>query len=246
MSNTRLVMSAGIRNVLRTKTVLVVMTPVLLICVVGVALLLCLLVISPEVAKDSPDRAVLENYLGLIVYTSAFITIGITLNSTIFQAMVREKARGNLSALLATPLEVNDIWLGKSLALFIPGLVLTVILTVLTWVVINVIYFVPDLGFIINWQMVVNSLVFVPLIYLLLGLLVHLIGFVNKPATGNLVAQIFLPVAINLFAQLVAQGVMVTNSWLFMLLNFGIAAACGIAILLIKPRLDREAIMLSS
>jgi ABC-type Na+ efflux pump permease subunit len=246
MSNIRLVMSAGIRNVLRMKTVLIVMMPVLLICVFGVALLLCLLLISPEMEKASPDRAVLENYLGLIVYASAFITIGISFNSTIFQAMVREKARGNLSALLATPLEVTDIWMGKSLALFIPGLVLTVILTMLTWIIVNVIYFVPDIGFVINWQMVVNSLIGAPLIYLLFGLLVHLIGLVTKPATGNIVAQVFLPVAINLFAQLVAQGVIDANSWPFMLLNFGIAAACGIAILLIKPRLARETIILSS
>ncbi len=246
MSNIRLVTSAGIKNVLRMKTVIIVMVPVLLICVVGVALLLCLLVIGPEMENASPDRTILENYLGLIVYASAFITIGITLNSTIFQTMVREKSRGNLAALLATPLKVTDIWLGKSLALFLPGLILTVVLAVLSWIIVNVIYFVPDFGFIINAQMVVNSLVAVPLMYLLFGLLVHLIGFITRPATGNIIAQVFLPVVINLAAQLVARGVMDANSWQFMLMNFGIAAGCGVAILAVKPRLVKENIILSS
>ena len=246
MSNIRLVMSAGNKNVLRMKTVIVVMIPVLLICVVGVALLLCLLAIGPEMEKASPDRAILESYLGLTVYASAFLTIGITLNSTIFQTMVREKARGNLAALLATPMEVTDIWVGKSLALFIPGLVLTIVLAVLSWLIVNVIYFVPDFGFIINWQMVVNSLVAVPLMYLLFGLLVHLIGFITKPATGNIIAQVFLPVMMNLAAQLVVRGVMDANSWQFMLMNFGVAIACGVAILAVKPKLVKEKIILSS
>jgi ABC-type Na+ efflux pump permease subunit len=246
MNNIRLVMSTGNKNVLRMKTVIVVMIPVLLICVVGVALLLCLLAIGPEMAKASPDRAILGSYLGLTVYASAFITIGITLNSTIFQTMVREKARGNLAALLATPLEVTDIWVGKSLALFIPGLVLTIVLAVLSWFIVNVIYFVPDFGFIINWQMVVNSLIAVPLMYLLFGLLVHLIGFITKPATGNIIAQVFLPVMMNLAAQLVVRGVMDANSWQFMLMNFGVAIACGVAILAVKPKLVKEKIILSS
>lgn len=222
------------------------MMPVLLICVVGVALLFCLLMINPEMEKAVPNKGVLEGYLGLVLYASAFITIGITLNSTVFQAMVREKSRGNLTALLATPLKVTDIWLGKSLSLFLPGLVLTIILTCLCWIIINLIYFLPEPGFIINAQMVVNSLVAVPLIYLLFGLLVHLVGFVTKPATGNIIAQVFLPVMVNLAAQLVARGVMNANSWQFMIMNFGIAFVCGVAILAVKPKLAKEKIILSS
>jgi ABC-type Na+ efflux pump permease subunit len=227
------------------KTALMIMVPVMLICVVGVALLLCILLIAPELASASPDRALLEGYLGLALYTSSLISIGIMLNSTIFQTMVKEKARGNLEALLATPLKVTDIWVGKSLALFIPGLVVGILFTLLAWVVINLIYFLPDIGLVINPQMVVNSLIAVPLMYLFFGMLVHLVGFVTKPATGNVIAQVFLPVMANLAAQLVARGAMDANSWQFMVMNLGIAAVIGVIVLLVRRRLVAERIVLS-
>jgi ABC-type Na+ efflux pump permease subunit len=116
-----LVTTTGIKNVLRMRIVLVILIPITLICVVGIALLLCLLLIGPEAQSASPDKDLLEGYIGLILYSSTLISIGVTLNSLVFQTMVREKSRGNLAALLATPLKASEIWLGKSLALFIPG-----------------------------------------------------------------------------------------------------------------------------
>jgi ABC-2 type transport system permease protein len=245
VSNIGLVMSAGIKNVFRTKTVAIIMIPIILICVIGVALLLCILLIAPEVESAAPDRAALEGYLSLILYASSFITIGVTLNSLMFQTMVKEKSRGNLAALLATPLKVSDIWVGKSLALFIPGLVLGILLTVLTLVIVNVIYFVPDIGFLCRPGMLISSLVAVPLIYLFFGMLVHLVGLIAKPATGNVIAQVFLPVMANLVIQLAIRNVMDANSWQFMVLNLGIAMVIGIIVLAVRPRLIPERVVLS-
>ena len=193
MSNLGLVTSTGIKNVFRMKIVMAIMIPVMLICVIGVALLLCLLLIAPEAKSATPDRNLLEGYLGLALYASSVIAIGITLNSMLFQTIVREKSRGNLEALLATPLRVTDIWVGKSLALFVPGLALCILLTVLSWIIINAVYFLPDIGLVINPQMFINSLIAIPLMYLFFGMLVHMVGLVTKPQTGNIIAQIFLP-----------------------------------------------------
>ncbi len=194
----------------------------------------------------APDRALLESNLTLMLYSSSLLTIGITLNSLVFQTMVREKTRGNLAALMGTPLKLTDIWVGKSLSLFIPGLVLGIIFTSLTWLAINLIYFVPDIGFLITWEMVVVSLVVVPLIYLFFGLLVHLLGFITKSATGNVIAQIFLPVMANLGIQLAVRGVMTADSWQFLVLHLGIAAAAGVLVLVYKPRLTPEQVILSA
>lgn len=246
MSAVKTVMSAGIRSTFRHKIVPIVMVPILLICVIGVALLLCLLLIGPEVNSASPDRAFLESNLTLLLYSSSLITIGVTLNSIVFQTMVREKTRGNLAALMATPLKLTDIWVGKSLALFVPGLLLAIIFTALTLVVINLIYFVPDIGFLLNWEMLVLSLIAVPLIYLFFGLLVHLIGFTSKSATGNVVAQVFLPLMANLGIQLTVQGAMKADSWQFLVMHLAIAAVAGILVLACKPRLIPERVTLSA
>ena len=143
MNNIRLVTAAGIKNAFRMRTGMVILIVVALICVVGIALLMCILLIAPEMKSAVPNRDVIEAYLGVILYSSSLISIGVGLNSLVFQTMVREQARGNLAALMATPLKVFDIWLGKSLALFIPGFIIAIVLTILNLVIINAIYFLP-------------------------------------------------------------------------------------------------------
>ena len=246
MTNIRLVTAAGIKNAFRLKTGMMILIGVTLICVVGIALLMCILLIAPEMKSVVPDRAALEAHLGVILYSSSLISIGVGLNSLVFQTMVREQARGNLAALMATPLKVFDIWLGKSLALFIPGLVIAIVLTVLNLVIINVIYFLPDPGFICNWQMLVNSLVILPIMYFFFGMFVHLIGFTAKPVTGNIIAQVFLPVMANLMLQLAIRNVININSWQFIVLNLGLAIVLGVIILVLKSRLTPERVILAA
>jgi len=234
------------KNAFRMTTGMTILVSVTLICVVGVALLMCLLLIAPEMKSAAPDRAAVEGYLGLILYASSLISIGVALNSLVFQTMVREKTRGNLAALMATPLKVSDIWLGKTLALFVPGLVLAIVLTILTLIIINLIYFLPDIGFVVNWQMLVNSLVLVPLMYLFFGMFVHIIGLTTKPVTGNVIAQVYLPVIANVMIQLTARNVMSADSWQFMVMNLGLAAILGVVVLAMRSRLSPERVMLSA
>jgi len=246
MSNIRLVAVTSMKNAFRMKTGMVILVSVTLLLVVGIAFAICLALIVPEMESASPDRNVLEGYLGIMLYASSLISIGVALNSLVFQTMVREKTRGNLAALMATPLKISDIWLGKTLALFVPGLILAIILTLLVLVIINVIYFLPEFGFVIDWQMMVNSLVLVPVMYLFFGTFVHIIGLTTKPVTGNVIAQVYLPVIANVMFQLTMHDVMNANSWQFMVLNLGLAILLGISVLAVKSRLNPERVMLSA
>ncbi len=85
-----------------------------------------------------------------------------------FQSMTREKSRGNIESLMATPLSVKNIWIAKSLAVFIPGMVLGEILTLAALLAVNYIYFVPKMGFIYSHWIGLSSFLAVPLIYLCL------------------------------------------------------------------------------
>jgi ABC-2 type transport system permease protein len=239
-------MSAGMKNAFRMKAGMVILISITLICVIGVALLMCLLLIAPEMESAAPDRQVLEGHLGIILYASSLISIGVALNSLVFQTMVREKTRGNLAALMATPLKVSDIWLGKSLALFVPGLILAIALTLLTFFIVNAIYFLPNFGFVIDWQMMVNSLILVPSMYLLFGMFVHILGLTTKPMTGNVIAQVYLPVIANIMIQLTVRNAMSASSWQFMVMNIGLAVLMGVLVLIMRPRLDAENVMLSA
>jgi hypothetical protein len=245
MSNIGLIKSVGMKNFFRAKIVIALLVSIGLICVVGVAIIMCFLLIKPEVKAAVPDVKLLQEYLGLTLYASSLISIGVTLNSTLFQTMVKEKTRGNITALLATPLKATDVWVGKSLSIFLPGMVFSILMTVLTLVIVNVIFFLPDIGFICNWQMLVNSLVGIPLIYLFFGLLAHLVGFIARPATGNVIAQVFLPVLANIVIQLAVHHVMGANSWQFLAMNFGIAIVIGAIVLALRRQLITEKIILS-
>jgi len=245
MKDIGLIIITSIRNNLRLKIVLIVYISVVIICVLGIAITFCVFLIAPAMDAASPDRSELELYLGLIMYTTCFISLGVNLNAFAFQSMTREKSRGNIESLLATPLKVKDIWIAKSLAVFVPGLVLGEILTFIVLITVNYIYFVPSIGFLFTPWIAVSSFIAVPLIYLCLSLLVHLIGLTGKPATANVIVQVFLPVITTLMINLVIRHILDAASWPFALANLGVAAAAAIAVIFLQPRLKKEKIVLS-
>lgn len=238
--------NAGIKNNLRSRTLLVIFIGLAVMFVGGIAFIFCLLGISPAVAKGGLDmRSDLELYLGLILYTACMMGLGVDMNAFTAPSMTREKSRRNIESLLATPLKPKDIWLARSLAIFLPGLVVGEVLTIIALFAINYIYIVPEVGFLVTPWIAVSSFVMVPLIYFCLSLLVNLIGLTGSPNTGNVIVQVFLPVMVALVINVGLHHILDTTSWLFTLINLGIAAVIGIVIVFLYPRLTKERIVLS-
>lgn len=235
----------SIRNNLKSKALTIVFVCITLMIAAGLALFVCLLLITPAMKAPVPDRTQLELYLSLIMYSTCLICLGINLNMFAFQSMTREKSSGNIESLMATPLGVKDIWIAKSLAVFIPGMILGEILTFVALLAVNYIYFVPKIGFVYTHWIGLSSFLVVPLIYLCLSLLAHLIGLTGKPATGNVIVSIFLPVILSLMINLVIRHVLDAASWPFTLANFGIATFIAIIVIFLQPRITRERIVLS-
>jgi len=246
MSYTRIVMRASIRNNMRLKIALGILLSVTFICVAGVTILFCILLLEPGMGSAIPDRSRLEAYLGIIVYAASFLGVGITLNSFAFQSLVREKTRGNLQSLLATPVKPKDIWMGKSLSILVPGTIFGSALAVLVLVIVNAVYFLPDIGFVFNPWIALSSFVGVPLVYLALGLLVHLVGLTSRAANGNVIAQLFLPVMVNVMIQVAVHDIIDASSWLFLMANLGLATVIGTIIIGLRSRLTTENIILSN
>ncbi|MHB1346486.1 MAG: hypothetical protein ACYCXK_03245 [Candidatus Humimicrobiaceae bacterium] len=235
----------SIRNNLKSKVLIIVYICITLMIVVGLTLFFCLLLVVPAVNKLQPDRTQLELYLSLIMYTTFIICLGMNMNVFAFQSMTKEKSRGNIESLLATPLGVKNIWIAKSLAVFLPGMVLGEILTLASMLIVNYIYFVPKIGFVYSLWIGLSSFFAAPLVYLCLSFLVHLIGLTGNPATGNVIIQIFLPVILSLMINLMLRGVLDAGSWSFSFANFGIAFAIAIIIVILMPRITKERMVLS-
>jgi len=245
MRDIALIAAASIRNNLGSKVIIAVAIAVELICIIAVVVALCLLLIAPAMETDIPDRPALQTYLGVVVYAVCLVGLGVNLNAFGFHTMTREKSRGSIAALLATPLRASYIWIAKSLAVFLPGLVLGVVFALIALLAVNYVYFVPTIGFVFTPWIAISSFVALPLIYLSLSLLVHLIGLTGNPATGNVIVQVFLPVFATLIINLGVRHVLDAASWPFTLASLGLAAAIGIIAILLRPRLTAERIVLS-
>jgi hypothetical protein len=245
MKNIGLLVSASIRNNLRSKVALILYIFVTIICILGVTIALCYFLISPEMNKPSPDRSILELYLGLLMFSTCFISLGVNLNSFAFMSITREKFKGVIESLLATPFRPLDIWIAKSLAVFLPGLILGEVLTSIVLLVINYIYFVPSIGFVFNAWIAVSSFILAPLVYLCLSLLVHFIGLTGKPAVGNVIVQVFLPVFLSLMINLAVRYILDITSWSFALANLGVVILLLVVFISLRSRLNRERIVLS-
>jgi hypothetical protein len=146
---------------------------------------------------------------------------------------------------LATTLSAKKVWIAKSLAVFLPGMILGGILTLAALFAVNFIYFIPKAGFVFTGWIGVSSLIAVPLVYFCLSLLAHIIGLTGKPANGNIIAQIFLPVALTLMINLSVRNIVDAASWLFALANIGLALIIAIIVIFLMPRVTRQRIVLS-
>ncbi|MDD4923226.1 MAG: ABC transporter permease subunit [Dehalococcoidales bacterium] len=245
MSNTLLVMKFAIKNQLRMISTAIITLTIIFICVAGTIVILAALILNPEMEKAVPDMSVLENAIGLTLFCASFISIGIYASVFSYQSLVREKAGGNIQALLATPISTKEMWLGKSLAVFLPGLIFNFIMTVAAFLVLNIIYFAGDTGFVFTPWMFVSNLLAVPLLYLAVTMFVHIIGLVGKPVTANVIGQIFLPVMANVMIQLAVRSSLGASSWLFAIILLGTTAVTVIGISLLVRNLTAEKIMFS-
>jgi ABC-type Na+ efflux pump permease subunit len=245
MNKTLLVMKFAIKNQLRMVSTNVITLTIIFICVAGTIAILAALILNPEMAKAAPDMSVLENAMGVTLFCASFISIGIYSSVFSYQSLVREKARGNIQALLATPVSPQEMWLGKSLAVFIPGLIFTVAMTVAAFLILNLIYFTGDTGFVFTPWMFASNLIAVPLLYFAVTLFVHIIGLVGKPVTANVIGQIFLPVMANVMIQLAVRSSLGAGSWLFTVILLGTSAVIVIGMFPAYRTMTTERIILS-
>jgi hypothetical protein len=246
MKNIVLLTIAGLKDNLRLKTTSILYILITIMLLVALAVFLVIFLIAPELNSYRPNIAKLELYLGLIMYSASVLGLGVYLNSMGYTSMIREKSRGNIQSLLATTLNIKDIWLGKSIAVFIPGFILGELLTLITLITINYIYFVPTVGFLFNPWIAVSCFFAVPLIYFCLGLLVNLIGLRGKPANAMLTAQVFLPLLLSgMINLLLRSNILDGTSWSFTIANIGIAAIITIIVIFYQLCLSKEKIVLS-
>jgi len=160
--------------------------------------------------------------------------------------IIMEKIKRSLESLLCTPLSLKQICLGKTLAIFLPSLVLGWIFTFGSIVGINQVFIAPGLGRFImpGAAPLVAILVVVPAIIFFsssiivdLQLIITNIRWVNAALMGTIFAVSFGLSPVLKFGP---------ASWSIVFVSLGVAGILALIAFLLSPRVTKEGIVLSS
>ncbi len=191
-----------------------------------------------------------EPMLGLIIGLITYF-LPLTILMTFIWAfsglpVVKEKVNGNIASLTATTLTPKEIWWGKSLAIFIPGYLISIISTMIVLLAVNLSVIIPATGnFFLPLPLFLFSFIFNPL--LLLGLLLFIILFslANNPdiaITPSFLVGFGLMMGIPLG---MAMGKIDLASWSFSLWYLAGVVIVWIGIFILTRILTKENIVLS-
>ena len=246
MSSLTPMILANMRNSYRLKSAVFVMLGVAAFLIAGLIALVCVLVIVPETGSPNPNAAEVARYLGVIVYGAGLVAMGINLNVFTANNLVKEKAQRLFESILAGPVGVRTLWMAKTLAVFLPGLVLCEAFAIASFLGVNALIIAPRMGFLSSPAMIFNALALVPILYFPLCCLVLLVGLSANPIAGNVIANIAFAVLVTLVINLVIRAGLDVGSSVFTLVHLALAAGVGLLVLVLQPRLTKERVVLSS
>ena len=246
MNRIGIVMKRDYREIRRTtafRIMLIIAGAITLAAAIGISIALSR---QPWVGA-SEARPMLVLFIGLVVY---FLPLAILLAFIWTFAnlpVTKEKANGNIEALMATPLSPQALWLGKSFAVFLPAYIISIIASVVVVMVVNLSAILPGTGgLVLPAPTLVLGFVVNPLLFFTLLLFMILFSLANNPEIALAPSFILgfglmmgIPIGMGL-------GTFDISSWNFTLWYLlGTAVLLSVVLSLIRL-LKRQNIVLSS
>ncbi|MCJ7727757.1 MAG: ABC transporter permease [Actinobacteria bacterium] len=192
-------------------------------------------------------RPMLELIMGLIAYFLPLFILMTFIWAFASLPIIKEKVNGNIASLLATPLGPKEIWIGKSLAIFLPGFAISVVSTLIVLLAVNFIVISPAIGnFVLPASLLFTSFFINPLLFFGLLLFIVLFSLANNPDIA--IAPSFL-IGFGLMMGIplgVATGVINLASWSFSLWYLAGTTVIWIVVCCFSRLLTKENIVLSS
>jgi ABC-type transport system involved in multi-copper enzyme maturation permease subunit len=189
----------------------------------------------------------LDLIIGLVVYFLPVLVMMAFIWAFGSLAVTKEKVNGNVECLLATPLKPAELWMGKSLSIFLPGLVISVAATILVVLIVNLAAILPVAGeFALPDPVMAAG--FAANVLLFFGLIsfINLFSLANNPdiaITPSFIVGFGIMVGIPLG---LATGTIDLASWVFVLWYLLGTALVWVIIGYLSRMLNRENIVLSS
>jgi len=189
----------------------------------------------------------LELIMGVVAYFVPLFVLMAFIWAFASLPVTQEKVNGNIESLLATPLSPKSLWMGKSLAIFLPGFIVSVVVTLVVVLSVNLSVINPATGdFVLPTQVLLIGFIINPLLFLGLLSFIILFSLANNPDIAiapSFIIGFGLMIGIPLG---IATGVVDLASWSFALWYLGGAIVIWMAVCYFSRLLTKENIVLSS
>ena len=184
-----------------------------------------------------------RSFLNVIMYTLPMTLSMLFCTYLSAYALILEKAKRTLESLLATPASLRQVWVGKSLAVFMPSMFVAILVVIVSIIALNMVVIIPKTGnFIFPGVLpIITGLLIIPAVTLGLVMIVSVLQLImSNPRIGNFA---FIGFFLG-FYMLTITGV--SSSWDFSLIYLAVIAVLIIVNVLLSRVFTKERVVLSS
>lgn len=248
MKGMLVVLQNDVRDIVRSKAFLIILVIVGVI-IVGMAVAISIALHS-WLAKGpawEETKPMLELFMGLAANYVPLIVLFACMATWATDPIAKEKAKGPIESLLATPLTARGVWIGKSLAIFLPAYIIGFVATLIVVLTMNLAAILPTTGhFILPLAEAFTGFLFLPLFMLALVLVGIVFSLTTNPVIGQTIIIFVGVVLMQVVGQVGGRILWLLASWDYALYNLAGAALLGIIAFYLSRSLTKERIILSS
>jgi len=161
-------------------------------------------------------------------------------------AVIVDKAKRNIESLMANPVSIKQIWMGKSLAVTLPSIGIGIGMAIISYLVLDIGFVMPKTGSFILPSIIsiLSAVIIVPvLLFVIVAIVTYIQLTITNPRVGNFVfSGVFIILLIGGEALL---GLGLSTNYLALIYLIMILVCAGIVYLL-SFSLTKERVLLSS
>jgi ABC-type Na+ efflux pump permease subunit len=187
-----------------------------------------------------------RDFLSMVAYIVPLMYSIIICNVFSNYTVVLDKARRNLESLMATPVSIGQVWIGKSLSVVLPSLILGLGFSLIVFLGFEFVLVLPKAhAFVLPDALaIVTALVIVPvLIFGIVTVVTNIQLVIANPRIANLV---FTGIFILLIVGFDLIGRLGGTTAYFPLIYLGVLVVCGAISYVLSGTLTKEKVLLSS
>jgi ABC-2 type transport system permease protein len=161
-------------------------------------------------------------------------------------AVIVDKAKRNIESLMATPVSMKEIWMGKTLAVTLPSLGVGITVAIISLLIMDIGFITPKTGSFVVPDVVaiISTLVIIPvLVFIIVSIVTYIQLTITNPRIGNFVFSGFF--FLLLFGSNIPSAMGLPFSS-FALIYLGFIIICGSVAYILSLHLTKEKVLLSS